>query len=515
MLDVVQVGYGPVGQLLANLLGRAGHTVLALERHTNLYAVSRAGTIDAEAMRTLQRLGLAELLEPKLAPMLGMDLVGADGELTSKVPVDKFSMSGWNGSYQLYQPDLEDLLDSAARSTPGVTVLQGWDVVAFTQHPDRVEVHSINRETGEKRVDEARYLIGADGANSIVRETSGIGWEDFGYVGPWLVCDFEHKDPNVHLPFGAKFDCKPERPTLAGRWLGRRHSRMEFMVLPDEDPARFDDEEVCWKLAAPYGLTRDTSTLVRHAVYQFRSLLAERWRDGRVVLVGDAAHVMPPFMGQGMCSGFRDAANLAWKLDLVLRGAARDDLLDRYVDERRPHVEQVIRASMGLGWLVSVTDPDDAAERDADLRELGLPPVPPFPTLTDGALHHDATGELGVGAGTLGLQSVVRIGGTTGLVDELVGSGWRIFTRRPVDIASLSAPQRALLDELDARVLSVSPVPGAADALDVQMDYDRWFESLAAELIIVRPDFYVYAALADPTELGAALDELRSHLALV
>lgn len=514
MVDVVQVGYGPVGQVLASLLGRAGHTVTVLERHATLYGVSRAGTIDHEAMRILQSLGVAGPLEPKLAPTLGMNLLGADGGLLAKLSVERDSVSGWHSAYQLYQPDMEQFLDQTARATPGVEILQGWDVTTIEQHSDHVEVHSIHRTTGERRIDLGRYVVGADGANSIVRQLSGIELEDFGYVGSWLVCDFELLEANAPLPFAADFRCDPARPTLAGRWLGRRHSRMEFMVLPDEDPARFDSEDVCWDLAAPYGLVPTSSRLVRHAVYQFRSLLAERWRSGRAILVGDSAHVMPPFMGQGMCSGFRDAINLAWKLDLVLHGTASEDLLDVYTRERRPHIEQVIRASMGVGWLVSVTDEAEAAERDSELREFGLPPVPDFPILIDGAFHRDTTGSILPGGGTLGRQAVVERSGERGRLGEVAGHGWQILTRLPVDVSALSDRNRELLATVGAQIIELSPAPGAAEYLDVEMDYEQWFNGLGANVVVVRPDFYVYAALESVDELGTALDSLRSQLGL-
>jgi 3-(3-hydroxy-phenyl)propionate hydroxylase len=515
IVDVLQVGYGPVGQVLASLLGSEGFSMTVIEKHVGLYSVSRAGSLDHEAMRILQRVGVAAELEPKLAPTLAMDLCDAKGQLVSSVPVPKNSVSGWHGAYQLYQPDLEDALDRRVRAIPGVELLVGWEVVRVEQHVDYVELESRERATGETRIDRGRYLVGADGANSFIRTAAGIELSDFGYVGPWLVCDFEHTDPTIALPFYASFMMDPARPTLAGRWLGRQHSRMEFMLLPDEDPAAFDSEEACWELSRPYGLVPETSRIVRHAVYQFRSLLAENWRVGRILLAGDSAHVMPPFLGQGMCSGFRDAVSLSWRLSLVLRGQAEVELLDSYTEERRSHVEQVIRISMGLGWLVSITDPDEAAERDTDLRSEGMPPTPPFPGLSGGLLLADSDGALAPGAGELSWQAPVVIDGCRGLLDDLTGSGWRIITQRPIDLAALTDSQRELLDLLDIRIIQTSPVPGAAAVHDVEMEYDHWLTLLNAEAIITRPDFYTYGSLGSVADLGSALDELRGQLELV
>jgi hypothetical protein len=290
---------------------------------------------------------------------------------------------------------------------------------------------------------------------------------------------------------------------------------MEFMIRPEEVPADFDNDDVCWELSRPYGLVPETSRIVRRAVYQFRSLLAKNWRTGRILLAGDSAHVMPPFLGQGMCSGLRDAASLSWRLALVLQGRATVELLDTYTEERRSHVEKVIRIAMGLGWLVSVTDPDDARERDADLRSEGMPPTPPFPGLDSGMLFRRADGELAAGAGELSWQAPVVIDGRRGLLDDLTGWGWRIITHRKVDLAALSDPQRELLKLLDIRIIHSSPVAGAAEVHDIEMEYDNWMTQLGAEAVIVRPDFYTYGSLSSVSELGAALDQLRGQLELV
>ncbi len=236
IVDVLQAGYGPVGQVLASLLGSSGFSVTVVEKHVDLYAVSRAGTLDHEAMRTFQRLGIAEELEPKLAATTGMTLVDADGGLLASIISPRDGISGWRGAYQVYQPDMEDALDHRVRSTPGVQVVTGWEVTRVEQFPDHVEMESRQRSTGESRIDRGRYLIGADGANSFVRRAAGIELTDFGYVGPWLVCDFSHSDPDLELPFSGSFVVDPARPLLAGRWLGRHHTRMEFMILPRRIP---------------------------------------------------------------------------------------------------------------------------------------------------------------------------------------------------------------------------------------------------------------------------------------
>lgn len=511
VFDVVLVGYGPVGQVLAAGLGQQGHRVQVLERHLQRYTVSRAGTLDHEMMRILQSVGVTGELEPKLSRLVNMSFMDAEGRLMTRVGLVREGVSGWHDGYTMYQPDLEDALHRAVRAQPSVEVLTGWEVQRIVQEADHVVVESRHRGSGEPRTSRGRYVVGADGANSVVRDGAGFAQDDLGYRGPWLVVDVEHHDPAVELRFRDGFILDPQRPALVGRWLGRTHSRMEFMLVAGETPEDFAEER-CWELAARWGITPATSIMVRHAVYEFGSWLARDWRAGRVLLAGDAAHVMPPFLGQGLRSGVRDAANLLWKLDLVLRGQAADRLLDTYTEERRPHVEQAIRMSMRMGAMISITDPQQAAARDAALRDQGPPPAPPLPGLAAGVLH--GGGGSPTGAGSLSRQARVEINGKRGRLDDLVGNGWRILTRRPVDPAALSDRQTAVLKQLSAEIVYVSPatVPGAA--IDVDLDYEEWFDEREAQVVITRPDFYIFAVLTDVTELGAVIDDLADQLAL-
>ena len=515
VLDVIQVGLGPVGLTLAALLGKRGVQLRVIERHRERYQLSRAGTVDHEIVRIMQSLGVAEQLEDVLAPMFGGGIRDGQGKLLVDVVADRTAISGWSASYSMYQPDLEAALHDRLAAMPTVDVSRGRAVESIVQYEDHVAVISRDIDSGELHTDRARYVVGTDGANSTVRQLAGFTQVDLGYRGPWLVCDFEHHEPaETSFAFGDCFVVDPRRPALFGRWLGRRHSRLEFMVLPDDDRAQFDDTETCWRLAAPFGITRDTSTLVRHSVYEFGSSIVTNWRRERVLIAGDAAHVMPPFLGQGMCSGIRDALNLAWKLSLVVDGSASADLLDSYTDERHAHVLGLIRAAMEVGAMVSITDPAAAARRDEALLAAGAPPAAPPKVLTAGVLHAAADGSLRRGVGALTLQARLEIAGVRGKLDDLVPNPWRILTRHRVDLDGLSDRNRQLLEDLDAVVVAISPARAAGFACDIDFAYEAWFTDLDAQVVVVRPDFYAFAVLDDVAGLPRALDDLRGQLCL-
>ena len=521
ILDVVQVGYGPVGQMQAALLGQAGYRIEVVERHRSLYQLARAGHIDHEVMRMLQKIDVAKDLERDVLPVRGQYLLDSDLQVMSGIMMNPWGSCGWHFHYNMYQPVLETAMDGRIRSLPNVTVTQGFEAVALEQHADHVALTirpTRAEDDSADRVIRARYLIGADGANSSVRALAGMEWVDLGYRGEWLVCDFEHHDHDVELGWaGANHVFDPARPITAARWLGREHSRLEFMLLPGETAAEMSSEDVAWKLSERMNITRETSQLSRHAVYEFRAMIAPEWRSGRVLLIGDAAHIMPPFLGQGMCTGLRDASNLTWRLDLVLRGMADERLLDTYVEERHAHALMVTELSTSLGAMLDVTDSDVAVDRDRSLRSEDEPAAAPeeLSGLTTGLLHREPDGSLRAGVGTLALQARVEVDGAVGLLDDVIGAGWQVLCRRSIDDELADdAQHRELLQLLDAKVVVLSPARKPGIACDFDQAYDFWLRDLDAQVIIVRPDFYIFAVLRSVAEVPAALADLRAQLSL-
>ena len=504
--DVLIVGYGPVGQTIAAMLARRGHRVAVYERFGEIYRLPRAVSFDDDIMQVWQSLGIADELADDVLPISTYNWFGADGEPIVTMERESPGRSGWAAAYLFFQPNLEAVLDRAVRALPSATVHRGWSAEAFTQADDHVAL-TLRRlrepecgrlePTPETRTVRARYVIGADGANSFVRQACGIGFEDQGFGERWLVIDLLPNDVDAlsYIPAPCQW-CDPARPHMHCR-NGRWHRRFEFMLLPGERPEDFGDEQRVWQLLAPWTTPAD-GVIVRSAVYEFRARLTPTMRAGRALLVGDAAHTMPPFMGQGMCSGVRDAAALAWRLDLILRGRADDRLLDSYTDERRPQNEWIVNLSTEMGRLSCVLDARAAAERDAALRAADGPPEITLPGLAGGLRAIDA-----LLAGVRAVQGTVRLGGRTGRFNDLVGHGFVLLARQAV---ALPVEHARFLERTGVQVVVLE------EAEDLDGRLTAWLDEHGVEAVLVRPDGYVFGAVAASASLPPLIDDLRAQL---
>ncbi|WP_285189482.1 bifunctional 3-(3-hydroxy-phenyl)propionate/3-hydroxycinnamic acid hydroxylase [Rhodococcus sp. MEB041] len=500
--DVLIVGFGPVGKLLAIKLGQQGLDVVVVDRNAAAYPLPRAVTHCSDFARILQSVGLAPDTIPHITEPYDDMYSWRDRDGRTLVEVDWSGRgeSDWYNTYFFHQPALEDALDEIVDGLENVRVMRGWEAVSLSHGAEDATV-GMHTSVGEEMSVTAEWVIGADGANSTIRNLADIEWHDDGYFFDWLVVDVKLR-PGLKFPHIAAQSCDSRRPsTMVPGGPGRR--RWEFMRLPHESTTDLDRTEKAWELLAPYGLSPDNAELERHSVYTFQSCWATEWRRGRVVLAGDAAHLMPPFAGQGLGAGARDVMNLSWKLGAVMRGHADDSLIDTYGAERIHHAVAFVKFSTSLGQVICITDPAEAHARDQRMLsewKAGMkPPAPPRPGLGDG-VH---TGPFG---GALARQGRVRVtdGRDIVLFDDAFDGPGAVITRTADTLATITADARASLLDLGITSVALSGSAVAGSVIDdVDGTYRRWLDELGADTVLVRPDFHLY---------GSSAAEETSHL---
>ncbi|MEO6025994.1 MAG: bifunctional 3-(3-hydroxy-phenyl)propionate/3-hydroxycinnamic acid hydroxylase [Candidatus Binatia bacterium] len=534
--DVAIVGYGPVGQLLAILLGQRGWRVGVFEKQPAAYPLPRAVHFDHEIGRVLQAAGIADEVRGRTESSDVYEWRNATGATLLRFESKAAGLSGWPDANMFAQPEIERLLDQRARTIPSVVVRRGAEVVAINPGAPNGDDPSALRgdDAGAPKGDDtdapkddsdaagvrltiagadgaweevaARYVVGCDGANSFVRSALGATVTDLGFFFDWLIVDVLPNAPKVWRPLNVQV-CDPVRPTtLVSGGPGRR--RWEFMRLPGEELDELNRAETAWRLLAPWDVTPENARLERHVVYRFQARWVDTWRQGRLLLAGDAAHQMPPFAGQGMCSGLRDAANLAWKLDLILGGTSPEVLLDTYATERIPHVSAIIDFSMALGKVICIADPAEAAARDAVMvsaTESGQQSTPPPPLGIGPGLVRSGDPH----AGKLFLQGRVQHAGVVGLFDDVVGRGWTLLSVAGDALAALDPALVAWFASLGGIGATIG---GDGPIRDLDGAYAQWFTEHGVAVVLQRPDFYIFGTATTVTEVEALVAALRTSL---
>ncbi|WP_329013127.1 bifunctional 3-(3-hydroxy-phenyl)propionate/3-hydroxycinnamic acid hydroxylase [Streptomyces sp. NBC_00690] len=493
--EVAVIGFGPVGMAMAGLLGRRGVRVLVVEKSTDVYPLPRAAHIDHTGLRTLQELGCLDELLPRMLPNRGLALMDASLRRLIQVPGDQGSVSGLPASMYFYQPDFDRVLERVVTAMESVEVRRGLEMTALDSGPDGVTVECLDHTSGDTERIEADWLIGCDGAASPVRQMMGVALDSLGFDEEWLVLDLVDRLGREDLLTEAIQVCDPRRPYVANPIPGGRY-RAEFMLLPGDEPAALMARPSLERLLSPVfpDLRFDVE---RSAVYTFHGLSARSWRKGRILLAGDAAHQMPPFLGQGMCSGLRDAANLAWKLARVLRGRMSAELLDTYEGERAPHVRSVVQSAVEFGRFVGTRDIEEAAERDRRLlsgensRPLGFQ----LPALTPGPLVHE-------GGGSLFPQPTLT-GGTR--LDDEVGDRFLVVARTRALLEGTAGWWNSFDDSVSVTLDELGPTGEPVS---------RWMDRRGADIVVVRPDRCVLAAGADLTAATVGMSKAFATRAL-
>ena len=520
---IVIAGAGPVGVIAAILLARRGIASLIIERHAEPYGLPRAVHIDDEVFRALQDVGIAEEFAAVSRPFPGMRLL--DASYRTMAEFARSTEPGINGYPQANffdQPDLERILRDALAAYPLIELRTSAELVSL-EHDD-VEVRVVVRDltTGAEEWITAPALLGCDGASSTVRELIGSTIESLGYDETWCVVD-ARCDAQLPVWPGMYQVCDPARATTFGQ-IGPDRYRWEFHLAEGETSADILEESTLRQLVSPVlGDVPFTSLdFIRSAQYTFRAQVADRWRSGRVFLLGDAAHLTPPFVGQGLCAGIRDALNLAWKLDFVLQRGAPEELFETYQAERKPHAKKFIRLAMLVGWAMTGGQDRAAAVRKGTLavasRVPGFakavvtqaaPPVTGTPLVLRPRLGRSV-------AGSLMPQPWVVHEGRRARLDVVLGGDFAVVVR-----GAPTWEERYLAERLGAQLVCVIPggsgvrVEGAAVIEDSDGMLIRWMGRRGVDTVIVRPDRIVLDAVSRGDARHGALERDARWLHLV
>jgi 3-(3-hydroxy-phenyl)propionate hydroxylase len=504
--DVAIVGYGPTGVIAANFLGKYGVKTLVIERDHDVYARARAVTVDGTTMRTFQALGLADEAKADMNINTALRWKTYDGFefLRMKPRPDDW---GHAGSYMIFQPQLEATLRRGVDQYPSVHVRFGEEFASLEQNIDGVAV-STNVSTYR-----VKYVIAADGGSSTVRKQLGVSMEGTTSERVWIVVDGKVTKswPEREL---LTFWSDPIRPAVDIP-LAMGFHRWEIPLGPKERKEDFASNDAIWKILKPMGVTAENVANLSYAFYSHHVRMASDWKTGRVLLAGDAAHLMPPWAGQGMQSGMRDAANLAWKLRAVLQHDVSDSILDTYQSERQPHVAKVTQSSINMGKLVETKAGVGRTVRNRILHVVSRTPklskklgakLRVGPEISGGFLSDRITEMSPIGK-MLPQPFVRSTLGERILLDDALGTDFVVLGMDVDPTLVLTPEQKAGWDQYGARyeIVRSHSIPGSDSLVDIDGQLKKWFDTHGSTVVVVRPDRFV--AGSDNSNLNVPLFE--------
>jgi len=500
--DVAIVGYGPTGLIGAMTLAGKGASVIALERDRDIYPRARAVTVNDWTMRIFQELGIDERVEKVIEPQRALRWVTYAGQEVMRVvhpPSELGTRNTRPRFYNIYQPAMEAELRRCAEEIDGLEVRYGAEVVAVEQDADGVTITSRDVGTGAESTVRARYAIAADGGSSSVRKALGIPMHGDTVDKLWIVIDCKVKRWWPDRDF-LTFWTDSERPVVDIALSAGNH-RWEIPLKADETEADFPTSAEVWPLLEAMGVTPDDVEIHQHAFYRHHLRSAATWRQGRIFLAGDAAHLMPPWAGAGMQSGMRDAHNLGWKLARVLRGELGEEWLETYEAERRPNVDFFTQLAVGLGRVIKQ---EASAEEIAAMNTVPENTVTPFepplvaPPVLDAGWLTGETGDASVVGRMLPQPVVADAIGRMARIDDLLPDGFLLLGADVDPATLLTADQKAAWDALGARYVAVRPretyTQGDDELVDLHGVVLGWLARYGVQGIAIRPDKFVAAA---------------------
>jgi len=508
--DVVIIGLGPVGCTAALFLAEAGLQVAAIERDESVYQLPRAVNLDGEIIRAFQRIHRAEAIDDLMQSLRPEDRAGfanSRREWLFGQDFVPFGANGWQPMNMFDQPEFETYLRDQVLEHPGVTSMIGCEVTHLENRRKDDNTHVLvqftSRSTGEPGTLAATYAIGCDGASSFVRRNFDIGWRSLGYDCDWLVVDVTAREGH-NLDNTTLQVCDPDR-IQTYVCTKDPYRRWEFKFNPGETAEEMLKEEKVLSLIDKW-TPRGTYDIRRTAVYQFHAATADRWREGNIFIAGDAAHQTPPFLGQGMNAGMRDAINLSWKLPMVISGKATDALLDTYEQEREGHAHDLVDWAVNIGKLMDHTAAVELAQREGrqppetpeQMKSSGYGQGREQPPIRGGAVLLEQVSDSG-STGYLFNQPDVSVKGHDKKLDDLLGPGFALVYKS--EQIELNPTSQRILDYLDARRVSLHDVEATRGR------FDRLFKE--HETALVRPDRLVFGHTTDQ----CTVDELISFAA--